>query len=218
MPQEFTVRHLVTGLTLAAAVSAIAGIAVPSIAEAEQPVPRGEIVFYVNEFAYRAASFDDTEVSVGKMGGPSYSSLQLASSGTWNGKVASFRAGGNPARFVFKKGNVGNPWYKSAGVFLKAEGNRITGFGTDVKVTKVDGGFRITGLWMQSNVDLTVTRSFARAQAVQFTSTVDGRYETASTPPLTVVLHGEAARVEDPPFPHMALAVLMVGWGVHPYP
>ena len=79
-------------------------------------------------------------------------------------------------------------------------------------------GNRITGLWMKSNVDLTVTRSFARAQAVEFTSTVDGRYETASTPPLTVVLHGEAARVDDPPFPHMVLAVLTVGWGVHPYP
>ncbi len=205
-------------MALAAAIVSAAGIAAPSIAAGEQPKPRGEIVFYVNEFAYRAASFDDTEVAVGKMGGPSFSSLQLTPGGTWNGQVASFRSGGNPTRFAFNKGIVGNPRYKSGLVELKAEGNRITGFGTDVTVSKVSGGFRITGLWMLSNVDVTVTRSSARAQAVKFTSKVAGRYESPSTPPLTVVLHGEAARIEDPPFPHMALAVLSIGWGVYPYP
>lgn len=211
-------RSTAVGLTLTVAIVAVACVAGPSVAAAEQPKPRGEIVFYVNEYAYRAASFDDTEVAVGKMGGPSYSSLKLTPKGTWGGKVASFRSGGDPTKFVFNKGNVGNPSYRSAGVFLKVKGNRITGFGTDVKFDKVDGGFRITGLWMKSNVDVTVTRSSARAQAVKFTSEEAGKYVTASTPPLTVVLHGEAAQVEDPPFPHMPLAVLSIGWGVHPYP
>lgn len=211
-------RHTAIWFSVVAAVLIAAGTTVPSVALGQQPKPRGEIVFYVNEFAYRAASFDDTEVAVGKMGGPSYSSLQLKPNGTWFGKVASHGSGGNPTRFAFKRGFVGNPWYKSAGVAVKAEGNRITGFGTDVTVSKIKGGFRITGLWMKSNVDVTVTRSSARAQAVEFTSKVAGRYETPSSPPLTVVLHGEAAQVEDPPFPHMALAVLSIGWGVHPYP
>ena len=211
-------RNALIGLTLTTAIVVVSSVAAPSLAAAEQPKPRGEIVFYVNDYAYRAASFDDTEVAVGKMGGPSYSSLQLTPEGIWAGKVASFHSGGNPARFAFNKGNPGNPWYKSAGVFLKVKGNRITGFGTDVKVSKVAGGFRITGLWMKSNVDLTVTRSSARAQAVKFTSKETGRYVTPSTPPLSVVLHGEAAQVEDPPFPHMALAVLSIGWGVYAYP
>jgi hypothetical protein len=66
-------RHMATWSSVVAAVLIAAGTVLPSVAHGQQPKPRGEIVFYVNDFAYRAASFDDTEVAVGKMGGPSYS-------------------------------------------------------------------------------------------------------------------------------------------------
>ena len=94
----------------------------------------------------------------------------------------------------------------------------ITGLGTDVTFARIDGGFRLTGIWMMDNVDLTVTRESARAQRVRFTSLGGGRYQTPSVPPLFVQLSGEAANLEEAPFPEVALAVLSIGWGVHPYP
>ena len=97
-------------------------------------------------------------------------------------------------------------------------GSRITGLGTDVTFTKVDGGFRLTGLWMMDNVDLTVTKESARAQQMRFRVTSPGRYVAATVPPLSVQLSGEATDLDDPKFPEVALAALSLGWGVHPFP
>ncbi|MGA8889931.1 MAG: hypothetical protein WB493_00085 [Anaeromyxobacteraceae bacterium] len=207
------------GPAFAAAIAILASAcAGPSAEAGKRPGPRGEIVFYVDDYAYRAAAFDDQEIGAGKMGGPSYSSLKLTPSGTWKGQVASFCSGGDPTDFTFKREYVGNPTYRSALVELQVEGSRITGMGTDVTFARIDGGFRITGIWMKDNVDLTVTRASARAQRVAFTSKGSGRFEAPTVPPLFVQLTGEAANLEDAPFPQVALTALAIGWGVHPYP
>jgi hypothetical protein len=206
-------------LTLAAA-TALAPLACagPSAEAAKGPETRGEMALYVDDFAYRAASFGDREVAAGKMGGPSWSSLVLSPQGTWRGQVATFGQGGNPTNYTFKRDTVGAPTYKSGLVELRVEGSRITGLGTDVTFTKVDGGFRLTGTWMMDNVDLTVTRDSARAQQMRYQATAPGRYVTASIPPLAVQLAGQAANLDDPKFPEVALTALALGWGVHPFP
>lgn len=201
-----------------AAVILATGCAGPSTEAGRRTGPRGEIVFSVDDYAYRAAAFDEREVAVGKVGGPSYSSLELTPGGTWKGKVASFGSGGQPTDYPFKREFVGNPTYRSGVVELQVVGSRITGFGTDLTFTRIEGGFRVSGLWMKDNVDLTVTRTSARSQQAVFAVKERGRYEFPSVPPLVVRLSGDAARVEDPPFPQVVLAALAIGWGVHPYP
>ncbi len=142
--------RLIAGLAVA---SLAAGCAGASAEAARRSEPRGEIVFYVADYAYRAAAFDDHEVAVGRMGGPSFSSLTLTPSGTWKGQVATFGPGGDPTNYAFKRESVGAGAYPSGLVELTVEGSRITGMGTDVTFTRVDGGFRISGLWMKDNVD-----------------------------------------------------------------
>ena len=207
-----------SGTALAASILLAASCAGPSAEAARRSEPRGEIVFYVADYAYRAAAFDDHEVAVGRMGGPSFSSLTLTPSGTWKGQVATFGPGGDPTNYAFKRESVGAGAYPSGLVELTVEGSRITGMGTDVTFTRVDGGFRISGLWMKDNVDLTVTQTSARAQQLEFAGKGRGRYEAPSVPPLFVQLAGEAANLEEPPFPQIALAALAIGWGVHPNP
>jgi len=212
-----TTRTIV--LTLAAAASlACSACAGPSAEARKESAPRGEMALYVDDYAYRAASFGDQEVAAGKMGGPSWSSLKRTPQGTWKGQVATFSQGGNPTNYTFKRDSVGNPTYKSSLVELQVEGSRITGLGTDVTFTKVDGGFRLTGTWMMDNVDLTVTRDSARAQQMRYVASAPGRYVAASIPPLAVQLAGGAADLDDPKFPEVALTVLALGWGVHPFP
>ena len=170
-------------LMLTAATSLLCAACAGPTAEAKKnSAPRGEMALYVDDYAYRAASFDNQEVAAGKMGGPSFSSLKRTPQGTWKGQVATFCQGGNPTDYSFERDYVGNPTYRSGLVELKVEGSRITGLGTDVTFTKVDGGFRLTGLWMMDNVDLTVTRESARAQQIRYRVTAPGRYVTASMP------------------------------------
>ncbi|MGA8892062.1 MAG: hypothetical protein WB493_10870 [Anaeromyxobacteraceae bacterium] len=212
-----TTRFMV--LTFALATGLLAASCAGTSAEArKESQPRGEMALYVDDYAYRAASFGDREVAAGKMGGPSWSTLVLTPQGTWKGQVASFGQGGNPTSYTFKRDSVGAPTYKSSLVEFRVEGSRITGLGTDVTFTKVDGGFRLSGTWLKDNVDLTVTRDSARSQQVRYGVTAPGRYVAASTPPLAIQLAGEAANLDDPKFPEVALTVLALGWGVHPFP
>lgn len=206
-------------LLLAAASALVSASCAGPTAEAKKkPETRGEAVLFVEDYAYRAASFGDDEVAAGKMGGPSWSSLKRSPEGIWRGQVASFSRGGNPTEYTFKRDNVGAPTYRSGLVELQIQGTRITGMGTDVTFTKMDGGFRLTGIWMKDNVDLTVTRDSARSQQERYRIVAPGRYATASVPPLAVQLTGEAANMDDPKFPETALTVLALGWGVHPFP
>lgn len=206
-------------LALASATSLMCAACAGPTAEAKKDsTPGGEMALYVDDYAYRAASFNNQEVAAGKMGGPSWSSLKRTPEGTWKGQVATFSQGRNPTDYTFKRDSVGNPTYKSGLVELKVEGSRITGLGTDVTFTKVDGGFRLTGLWMMDNVDLTVTKESARSQQEKYKVSAPGRYVTASVPPLAVQLAGQSANLDDPKFPEVALAALALGWGVHPFP
>jgi hypothetical protein len=212
-----TTRTIVLAFAVAGSL-ACASCAGPAAEAKQKPATRGEMALYVDDYAYRAASFGDEEVAAGKMGGPSWSSLVRTPQGTWKGQVASFASGGDPATYTFKRDNVGAPSYRSGLVELQVAGNRITGMGTDVTFTKVDGGYRLTGLWMKNNVDLTVTKDSARAQQEKYEASGPGRYVTASVPPLAIQLTGEAADVENPRFPEVALTALSLGWGVHPFP
>lgn len=213
-----TARNATMLLAAAATTLVCASCAGPTAEAKKSPVTRGEAVLFVDDYAYRAASFGDDEVAAGKMGGPSWSSLKRNSQGIWRGQVASFSRGGNPTEYTFKRDNVGAPTYRSGLVELEIQGNRITGMGTDVTFTKVDGGFRLTGIWMKDNVDLTVTKETARSQQERYRVVSPGRYATSSVPPLAVQLTGEAANLDDPKFPEVALTVLALGWGVHPFP
>ena len=206
-------------LAIAAATSLVgASCAGPSAEAKKNSEALGEMALFVDDYAYRASSFGVQEVAAGKMGGPSFSSLVRTPQGTWKGQVASFCQGGDPVRYTFKREYVGSPRYRSGLVELTVVGSRITGLGTDVTFTKVDGGFRLTGLWMMDNVDLTVTKESARAQQERYKAVAPGRYVTASVPPLAVQLAGEATDLDDPKFPEVALAALSLGWGVHPFP
>ena len=206
-------------LAFSAATSLVcASCAGPSAEAKKNSQPRGEMALYVDDYAYRASSFGVQEVAAGKMGGPSFSSLVRTPQGTWKGQVASFCQGGDPTDYTFKREYVGSPRYRSGLVELTVVGSRITGLGTDVTFIKVDGGFRITGLWMMDNVDLTVTKESARSQQMRFRVTSPGRYVAATVPPLSVQLAGEASNLDDPKFPEVALAALSLGWGVHPFP
>ena len=206
---------LALGATTSLLCAACAG---PTAESKKNSDPLGEMALYVDDYAYRASSFGVQEVAAGKMGGPSWSSLTRTPQGTWKGQVASFGQGRNPTDYTFKRDSVGNPTYRSSLVELKVEGSRITGLGTDITFTKVDGGFRLTGLWMKDNVDLTVTKESARSQQVQYKVTGPGLYVASSVPPLSVQLSGQAANLDNPKFPEVALAALSLGWGVHPVP
>ena len=206
-------------LALASSASILcAACAGPSAEAKKNSEALGEMALFVDDYAYRASSFGIQEVAAGKMGGPSFSSLMHTPQGTWKGQVASFCQGGDPTEYTFQREYVGNPRYRSGLVELKVEGSRITGLGTDVTFTKVDGGFRLTGLWMMDNVDLTVTKESARSQQMRFRATSPGIYVASSIPPLSVQLSGQAANLDDPKFPEVALAALALGWGVHPFP
>jgi hypothetical protein len=190
-------------IIFAAAVSSSAGCAGPSYSIAPVQQPAGGITIYgMNGYIQRIAVFDDREVAVGPKDGPAYTSLNLTSAGTWKGTVASFVEGGK---------------MYSNHVELGVTGSRITGPGVDVTYSLVEGGgYRLVGLWMKANVDLTVTPTTCRDQYGSSPAHAPGVYGGSVEDPV-IRMTGEAVSLDAPRWPQVALAALSAGLGVRTY-
>ncbi|HET8723687.1 MAG TPA: hypothetical protein VFM53_05730 [Anaeromyxobacteraceae bacterium] len=156
------------------------------------PGVSGGIAWYRNDgVLMKEAIWGDGRIAAGPRGGPAYAGLTRQPDGTWQG-------GGE---------------YNQT-IVLRVAPGRITGPSVNVTVTPVEGGFRIFGLWMGRNADLVVDARGARAQQIQFTRQPDGAYVSGDLPNMYIFLVGEAARLDAPPWPELALTALTGGWGV----
>jgi hypothetical protein len=127
------------------------------------------------------------------------------------GCVAAGQHDGYPAR-SFERLPDGR--WRSGVTYLTISSDRITGPQVNVLFTRTDGGFRLSGLWLGYNVELAVDGRRATAQGTQYLRAADGAYVAKDVPELRIFLAGEAAHLDDPPWPELALAALAGRWGV----
>jgi len=176
---------------------ALAGCATPAPAERARTAPdpepaNGGIAWFVrDDYLAQYAAWRDGLVVAGPRGGPVKLWFTREANGRWTG-----------------------PGQYGLTVELAVEGSRITGPTVDITFTRVEGGFRLAGLWFRENVDLTVDGKGARAQHLRFVRDPDGAYVSTDSPGQAIVLIGDAARLDDPPWPELPLAALLSGWGV----
>ena len=190
-------------IAFAAAVCSSTGCAGPGASVTTAPQPAGGITIYgTNGYIQRIAVFDDREIAAGPKDGPAYTSLDLTAAGTWKGTVASFADGGKMyANYVD----------------LAVTASRISGSGVDVTFARLDGGgFRIAGMWMKANVDLTVMPTSILQQVSNAPALAPGVYGGSLEDPW-LRLTGEAASLDAPRWPQVALAALSAGLGVRTY-
>jgi hypothetical protein len=191
-------------IVFAAAVCASAGCAGPGSSVAPARQPAGGITLYAYDgYIQRIAVFDARKVAVGPEDGPAYTSLDLTPAGTWKGTVASFADG--------------EKMYANY-VELEVTASRITGPGVDVSYSLVEGGgYRLVGMWMKANVDLTVTPASYRDQFSNVPALAPGVYGGKSVEAPWIRMTGEAASLDAPRWPQVALAALSAGLGVRTY-
>ncbi len=127
------------------------------------------------------------------------------------GRVAAGQHDGYPAQ-SFERLPDGR--WRSGVNYLTVSKDRITGQDVNVSFTRVEGGFRLSGLWLGKNVELLVDGRSATAQGRAYVREPDGAYVSKDLPGWRIFLVGEAARLDDPPWPEMALTALVGGWGV----
>lgn len=140
---------------------------------------------------------------------------QVVQRGSWDEARIAKGAGSGPAGAVFLR-TVDGRWrvtYDGAPTLVTISGNRITGTGTNVTWTRVDGGFRLEGFWFYYRFSLELTRDRAVADGREFVRGADGAYTSPAQPGLRVVLEGDANRLDDPQWPQVALAALAISWG-----
>jgi hypothetical protein len=104
--------------------------------------------------------------------------------------------------------------WKSGVTILDISKDRITGPNVDVRYTRVDGGFRLSGWWLGRNVELLVDGRGVTAQGLRYVREADGAYVSKDLPGWRIYLVGEAARLDDPPWPELPLTALVGWWGV----
>jgi hypothetical protein len=177
-------------LRIAAASLLLASCAGPSAERAASPRHAGTVAFQQNGVVKVDAAFDAQRLTAARTGRPLDIELDRTPRGTW-------------------KGTMG-----SVPVELEGVGSRLTGPGVDVTMTRVDGGYRLQGMWRGGNADLTVTSEEAVAQGQRWTRTGSGDFVMDGEPTARVKFTGEAARTDDPPWPEVAIATLGIGWGV----
>jgi len=162
------------------------------VAPTVAPDVKGGIAWFRNDgVLVKEAVWGEGRIVAGPRGGPPAAGLTREPDGTWRGGGA----------------------YNQT-IVLKVSPGRITGPSVNVTVTPVEGGFRISGLWMGANADLVVDAKGARAQQIRFVRQADGSYVSGDLPNMYVFLVGEATRLDDPPWPELALTALVGGWGV----
>jgi hypothetical protein len=156
------------------------------------PDVKGGIAWYRNDGVLMwEAVWADGRIVAGRPEGPASAGLTRMADGRWKGVGA-----------------------YNMNIVLEAADGRITGPSVNVTVTPVEGGFRIFGLWMGRNADLVVDATGARAQQIRFARQTDGAYVSSDLPNVYIFLVGEAARLDPPLWPEMALTALVGGWGV----
>ena len=179
-------------LLLSACATATGGPERTRIAPTLAPDVKGGIAWYRNDgVLMKEAVWADGRIVAGPRGGPASAGLTRTPEGKWQGGGA----------------------YNQT-IVLEASAGRITGPSVNVTVTPVEGGFRVSGLWMGRNADLVVDATSARAQQIRFVRQTDGAYVSSDLPNMYIFLVGEAARLADPPWPELALTALVGGWGV----
>jgi hypothetical protein len=144
----------------------------------------------------QAAAFGPTSVAV-TAGAAHSARLDRTPTGTWRGGV------GLVSGYRFPE---------KLDVELAFVDGRITGPSVNVRYTPVPGGFRLDGLWLGENVNLEVTTRYAQVRSDRWTRDGAGNYVSPSLS--TVEFLGEAARLDAPTMPQMALMTLLFGWGV----
>ena len=140
---------------------------------------------------------------------------QVVQRGSWDEARIATGAGNGPAAAVYLR-TVDGRWkvtYDGQPTLVTVSGNRITGTGTNLTWTRVDGGFRLEGFWFYYRFRLLLTRDRAVADGREFTRGADGAYTSPALPGLRVVLEGDASRLDDPQWPQVALAALAISWG-----
>lgn len=186
-------RHALL-LTLLVVLSACAA---PSPVERRRTAPdlgpvQGGIAWVRSDgYMVRSAVWSDVRVAAGDRGGPPSRLFIREPSGKWKGG-----------------------WKENQTIELAAEGGRLTGPQVNVTLTRVDGGFRLSGLWLGDNVDLVVNAREARSQGDDFVRDASGAYVGTDDPNVSFFLVGDAATLENPPWPQVALGALSAGLGV----
>lgn len=183
---------IAVSLSVAACATPSGGAERTRVAPTLGPDVKGAIAWYRNDgVLMKEAVWADGRVVAGPRGGPARAGLTRRPDGKWQG-------GGE---------------YNQT-IVLEISAGRITGPSVNVTVTPVEGGFKISGLWMGRNADLVVDATGARAQQTRFVRQVDGSYVSGDLPNVYIFLVGEAARLDAPPWPELALTALVGGWGV----
>lgn len=183
-------RGLLLAVLLLSACATTAPVARNRTAPDLGPV-KGGIAWVTNDgYLVRSAVWSDARVAAGDRGGPPSRIFVRNPDGTWTG--------GGPQ-------NETNQ--------LRVEGSRITGPKVDVRLSRVEGGFRVSGLWFGQNAHLVVDARGAESKGDTFVRDASGAFVSTDDPDLAVFLVGDAARLEDPPWPEIALAALSAGWG-----
>lgn len=189
---DMTRRILLLALVVSGCATSDGGEARTRTPPALAPDVKGGIAWYRNDgVLMKEAIWGEGRVVAGPRGGPPHAGLTRMPDGRWKG-------GGE---------------YNQT-IVLEVSAGRITGPSVNVTVTPVEGGFRISGLWMGRNADLVVDATSARAQQIRFARNADGSYVSSDLPNMYIFLVGDAARLDAPPWPELALTALVGGWGV----
>ena len=177
---------LPVALLLAASATASAADATPD-APAMAPGVKGGIA-WVRPDTYTSyeAVWSDSRIAAGRRGGPASASFERQADGTW----------------------------KTGVTVLKVNGPRITGDNIDLTLTRLPDGFRISGIFFKEDVDLVVDAKGARARQFRYVRNDKGAYVSVDVPGNVVIFEGEAARLDDPKWPEIALAAVAARWGV----
>jgi len=186
-------RGAALALLVATACATTGGVAERTrVAPTVAPDVKGGIAWFRHDdVLMKEAIWGEGRIAAGPRGGPAYAGLVRQPDGTWQG-------GGE---------------YNQT-IVLQVSPGRITGPSVNITVTPVEGGFRVFGLWMGRNADLVVDTKGARAQQIRFVRQADGSYVSSDLPNMYIFLVGEAGRLDDPPWPELALTALVGGWGV----
>jgi hypothetical protein len=159
------------------------------LAGAAQTAALGSIVRYRDGQILRRASWDEARIATGSGLGPAVAKYLRTADGRWQ------------------------VWYDWTYTLVDVSPDRITGTYTHVTVTRVDGGFRLDGRWFGAGVRMLLTGDVMTAQGRDFRRGPDGAYVNPDFPGTRIVLEGQATRLDDPPWPHLALAALAMQWG-----
>ena len=160
------------------------------LAEAPRTDSLGAIVEYRGAQVLKRGAWDEARIATSTGDGPLTSRYLRTADGRWRVRL-------NDGRYVL----------------FEVSGNRITGEGTNLTYTPVDGGFRLEGFWRYDRFSLLLTREKAVAAGREFRLDAAGSYTTSGVAGTRFLLDGRAKRFDDLPWPQMALTAVAIEWG-----